>query len=129
MRKQYYFRPSPRGLLAWDVDRLIALSADLPRRSVPLNQISELDQEWSGDDERPTWRAFVAHMRLIHDADLTYPIILSADGAVMDGRHRIAKALFDGREHIDAVQFDRDPDPDHVGKRPTDLPYEEEGPS
>lgn len=22
MRKQYYFRDSPRGLLAWDVDRL-----------------------------------------------------------------------------------------------------------
>jgi hypothetical protein len=91
MRKQYYFRQSTRGLLAWDVDRLVTLSKHLPRRLVPLKQIPELDQEWSGDDERPTWRALVTHMHLIHDADLTSPIIVSAEGAVMDGRHRVAK--------------------------------------
>jgi hypothetical protein len=124
MRKQYYFRQSPRGLLAWDVDRLIALSKDLPRRRVPLGEIRELDQEWFGEDERPTWRALVAHLRLIHEADLGFPIILSADGAVMDGRHRVAKALLETRDHIEAVQFDRDPEEDHVGKRPADLPYE-----
>ena len=124
MRKQYYFRPSERGLLAWDVDRLVALTKDLPRRRVPLNHIREFDEEWSGEDEPRTWRALVAHMRLIRDADLAYPIILSANGAVMDGRHRVAKALLEGREHIEAVQFDRDPEPDHVGKGPADLPYE-----
>ena len=124
MRKQYYFRPSPLGLLAWDVDRLVALSKHLPHRRLPLSQIRELDQEWSGHDERQTWRALVAHMRLIHDADLAYPIILSADGAVMDGRHRLAKALLEGRDHIEAVQFDRDREADHVGKGPADLPYD-----
>lgn len=126
MRKQYYFRPSERGLLAWDVDRLIALSTHLPRRRVPLSQLRELDEDWSGEDERPTWRTLVAHMRLIHDADLAYPIILSADGAVMDGRHRAAKALLEGHEHIEAIQFGHDPEPDHVGKGPADLPYDEE---
>ena len=124
MRKQYYFRPSPRGLLAWDVDRLIEQSRQLPRRLVPLSHIRELDQEWSRNDERPTWRAFATHMRLIHDADLAYSIILSADGAVMDGMHRVVKALLEGREHIEAVQFDRDPEADHIGKGPSDLPYE-----
>jgi hypothetical protein len=29
VRKQYYFRPSSRGLLAWDVDRLVRLSPAL----------------------------------------------------------------------------------------------------
>jgi hypothetical protein len=105
MRKQYYFRPSPRGLLAWDVDRLIEQSTHLPRRLVPLRHIRELDQEWFRN---------------------TYPIILSADGAVMDGMHRVAKARDEGREHIEAVQFERDPDADHVGKGPADLPYDDE---
>ena len=31
LRKQYHFWPSPRGLQAWDVHRLIELTSDLPR--------------------------------------------------------------------------------------------------
>jgi hypothetical protein len=123
MRKQYYFRQSDRGLLAWDVDRLVELSRDLPRKHVPLVQIRELDEVWHGDDERPTWRAMLAHVRLIQDADLKFPIILSVDGSVMDGRHRVGKALLEGRDVIEAVRFDRDPEPDHVGRGPDDLPY------
>lgn len=123
MRKQYYFRPSERGLLSWDVDRLVRLTKDLPSRRVPLEEIRELDEPWAGDDERPTWRAMLEHIRLMEAADLSFPIILSADGAVMDGMHRAAKALLQGREHIDAVQFDVDPEPDHVGPGPDDLPY------
>lgn len=41
----------------------------------------------------------------------------------MDGMHRPAKALLHGREHVDAVQFDEDPEPDHVGLGPDDLPH------
>ncbi|HTD71745.1 MAG TPA: hypothetical protein VK647_14955 [Gemmatimonadales bacterium] len=62
-------------------------------------------------------------MRLIEEADLAFPIILSAGGVVMDGRHRIAKAALQGRDRIDAVQFDEDPPPDHIGLGPHDLPY------
>jgi hypothetical protein len=123
MRKQYYFRPSKRGLLAWDVDRLVQLSRDLPRKYVPLAQIRELDEVWHGDDELPTWRAMVDHLRLVTEADLSFPIILSATGAVMDGRHRIAKALLQGHNEIEAVQFTEDPQPDFIGRGPNDLPY------
>ena len=123
MRKQYYFRPSDRGLLAWDVDRLVQLSKDLPRRSVPLSDIGELDEEWVGGEERPTWRMVVEHMKLIEQADLAFPIILAASGEIMDGRHRVAKAALEGRSTIEAVQFDEDPPPDHVGLGPDDLPY------
>jgi len=41
----------------------------------------------------------------------------------MDGTHRVMKAAWQGRRTIDAVQFERDPDPDHVGRSPADLPY------
>ncbi len=123
MRKQYYFRHSDHGLLAWDVDRLIQLTSQLPRKRVPLDQIQELDEKWFGDHELPTWRALVEHVRLMEEADLSYPIILSASGAVMDGMHRVAKAMLEGRSGIEAVQFDDDREPDHVGLGPNDLPY------
>ncbi len=123
MRKQYYFRPSERGLLAWDVDRLVELSKRLARRQVSLDAIRELDEPWVGDDERPTWRALIQHLTLIDEADLSFPIILSASGAVMDGMHRVAKAAHEGRTHIEAVQFDEDPEPDYVGREPDELPY------
>lgn len=127
MRKQYYFRQSPRGLLAWDVDRLVRLSHALPVRAVPLADIRELDQPLFGD-EPPTWRSFVNHVRLVDAADLTYPIIRSASGAVMDGMHGVSKALAQGRDFVDAVQFASDPSPDYVGCHPDELPYDEEGP-
>lgn len=123
MRKQYFFRQSQRGLLAWDVDRLIELSKGFTPRRVPLSRIRELDETWVGGDERPTWRAMLEHLTLIEEADLAYPIILSADGTVMDGMHRVAKAASLGRDSIAAVQFDHDPPPDHVGRGPDDLPY------
>jgi hypothetical protein len=123
MRKQYYFLLSSRGLLAWDVDRLVQLSSGLPRKRVSLNEIRELDEGCFGEDERPTWRAMVEHVKLIEKADLSFPIILSSSGAVMDGKHRVAKAALQGRKEIEAVQFDEDPEPDHVGLGPEDLPY------
>ncbi len=123
MRKQYYFRPSPHGMLAWDVDRLVRLTRDLPVRAVPLGEIGALDEPVFGEGDPPTWRSLVAHVQLMQAAELEYPIILAADGAVMDGRHRVARALCEGRPSVDAVQFREDPPPDYVGCHPDELPY------
>jgi hypothetical protein len=123
LRKQYYFRPSHRGLLAWDVDRLVQLSSKLPPKQISLTNIRELDEAWHGEDEPITWRTIIEHMTLIDALDPSFPIILAADGAVMDGMHRVARALREGRKDITAVQFDADPEPDHVGRGPNDLPY------
>jgi hypothetical protein len=123
MRKQYYFRPSEHGLLAWDVDRLVRLSKILLRKRVPLTAIRELDELWSVD-EGITWRSIIGHIQLMDAADLAYPIILSSAGRVMDGMHRVAKSAREGRPDIEAVQFDIDPPPDYVGRGPDDLPYD-----
>ena len=123
VRKQYYFRQSPQGLLAWDVDRLITLSKPLPRKWLRIEDLGELDRPWSGEEERETWRGLIEHIRVIEEADLSFPIILAANGEVMDGRHRIAKAALANRETIECVQFEEDPPPDHVGKQHDELPY------
>src|SRR5688572_29973572 len=127
MRKQYHLRPSPSGLLAWDVDRLVALSAGLPVKEVPLESIRELDERfWFGEgSELPTCREIADHARLIAQTDLKHPIILGADGRVMDGMHRVAKAYIENRKTVPAVQLESDPEPDFVGVDPEDLPYEE----
>ena len=126
MRKQYHLRPSAAGLLAWDVDRLVAATADLPPVAVPLAAIRELDEPfWFGaGSEAATCRAIADHARLIAEADLRYPIILGADGRVMDGMHRVAKAYLEGREAIAAVQLAVDPPPDFVGVDEAALAYE-----
>jgi|GEM_PF-4032228 len=43
-----------------------------------------------------------------------FAIILSADGSVMDGMHRVVKATLAGHQDISAVQFEQDPEPDFV---------------
>lgn len=125
MRKQYHFWPGEHGLDAWDVDRLIELSREFPAREVELASIEEIDSVYWFDDqlERPTVRKVVDHVRLIEAVDLSHPIILGFDGRVMDGMHRIAKALLRGRATISAVQFEAPLEPDYRNCRPEDLPY------
>ena len=127
MRKQYHFRPSARGFRAWDVHRLVSLTKDLPRFELPLEAISELDEPYwfSGGDHDATCRAIVDHARWIEEADLSFPVILSSDGCVMDGMHRAAKALLKGLKSVTAVQFEQDPEPDFVDVYPDQLAYDD----
>jgi hypothetical protein len=124
VRKQYHFWPGEHGLDAWDVDRLVELSRALPVKEVELASIEEIDSVyWFDEFERPTVRRVVDHARLIEEVDLSYPIILGFDGRVMDGMHRVAKALLLGRTTISAVQFEDRVEPDYRNCRPDDLPY------
>ena len=124
MRQQYHFRKSSAGLLAWDVKRLVELSQQLPRERVPLTEIRELDEPyWSLDGEPPTCRDIVEHAKLISECDFEYPVILCSQGRVMDGMHRICKALLLGQGDIAAVRFAVDPQPDYVGVTPDNLSY------
>jgi hypothetical protein len=125
VRKQYHFWPGSTGLDAWDVDALIALAEGLPVEQVALAQLSEIDSVyWFDDWHTPTVRRVVEHARLLQDADLAFPIILRPDGHVMDGMHRVARALLEGREVIDAVRLTALPPPAHTNCRPEDLPYD-----
>jgi hypothetical protein len=125
VRRQYHFWPAEQGFDAWDVARLIALSRDLPIERVAVETIGEIDTVYwfDGRKERPTVRKVAEHSRLILEVDSSYPIILGPDGRVMDGMHRIARALLDGREEIDAVRFSELPEPDHRDCQPDELPY------
>ena len=103
----------------------MALTKNLPRVQVPLSSIRELDEPfWFGHGDVPTCRAVAEHARLIEATDLAHPIILSADGRVMDGMHRVCKALLLVHATITAVRFTTDPDPDYIDVQPDELPYD-----
>ena len=125
MRKQYHFRDTERGLLSWDIHRLVELSKDFPVEQAPLSEIREIDEEYwfAREENRPTCRAIAEHMKLVEEADLRYPIILDSNGRIFDGMHRVLKATLAGVETIAAVRFSADPDPDYVGRGPTEVPY------
>ncbi len=107
--------PTPNGRYYWWSERLWSLSANLPVRRVPIDSIAEFDQKcWFSEGSPPTCRNVAKHAKRIMEADLSYPIILAADGHLMDGGHRIAKAWLMGETEIDAVQFVADPEPDWV---------------
>ena len=125
IRAQYHFRPSAKGLLAWDVRRLIEISAGLEVQSVEVSDIAELDENfwYAYEGQVPTCRSIVEHLNLIGTADLSYPIILDADERIMDGMHRVCKAVLMGESTIQAVRFTVTPTPDFIGRQPEELPY------
>ncbi len=126
VRKQYYFRRSDEGFDAWDIAHLIELSAGLAVKEIPLGSIRELDAVyWFGADGSPaTVRTLVRHMELVNDVDLVYPVILGCDGELMDGMHRVARCLLEGRPTVSGVRFLEQPPPDFRNIRPEELSYD-----
>jgi len=124
IRAQYHFRPSKDGLLAWDVRRLIKLSKNFSPTDIPINKIAELQEAyWFDQTDSVTTEQIIDHMKLTHAADLSYPIILCHEGRLMDGMHRVCKAVLEGRKTILAVKFPNAINPDYTGVEPDKLPY------
>lgn len=103
---------------------MIELASHLEVKTIPLSDIEELNEEyWYGNGTKPSCRNIVEHAKLIGAVDLSFPIILCNQGRVMDGMHRVCKALMEGHETIRAVQFENEIEPDYVGVLPDELPY------
>jgi hypothetical protein len=100
------------GERAWFVETIWRAAIDVPVEEVPLAVIREVDEDCWFDGRPATVRAIVDHARQILDADPARPVILAADGQVLDGMHRIAHALLSGRSAVSAQRLETDPDPD-----------------
>ncbi|MEF3309978.1 GNAT family N-acetyltransferase [Paenibacillus sp. GYB004] len=101
----------------WDVEKLWKRSENLPVVKIRVDSIQELDQDcWFGygSTSVPTIRNVAKHCKRIVEADMSYPIIVTADGLLVDGGHRLAKALLNGQTEIDAVFLDALPDADFI---------------
>lgn len=101
------------GKHKWRCTRLYELTKNFPVMEIPLDHIN-IYRSLVSDNVK--LREFVFHMKAVMDADLTKPIILDEDGDLMDGAHRICKALYLKRKTIKAVRFDVNPEPDEIAK-------------
>lgn len=102
------------GRAVWLTARLSELTLDLPIHLVAITDIPEFEQDCSFGSYVPACRAVAEHAKRIWNADLYYPVILSANGRSKDGGHRIAKAWLQGSPVIQTVQFTSDPEPDYI---------------
>ena len=76
---------------------------------LPLKFIDMSDNRW----QRSARIVDVAHhYTRIRNADTSIPIILSPVGGILDGYHRIVRALVDGEKYIMALRLLDMPEPD-----------------
>lgn len=95
----------------WKVETLIDASAKLNVFKFYLDKISlEYPMAWHLTNVRD----IIVHFNRINNANLHTPIILRPDGRVMNGWHRIIKAMTQKREYVLAKQFIKVPLPDFV---------------
>ena len=94
----------------YSVARLIDDTKKLVPFDAPLSAINLSGAIWDGADMFDL--AF--HCKKVNEADLSIPIILSWNGAIADGRHRVIKAIIKGKRTIKAVRMTWQPKPCRV---------------
>lgn len=95
----------------WHVPGLLAAAEGLPVRETSTARFNLDVDAWFGEACSPTIVNVVGHMRRIQAADLQCPILLSAEGHVFDGLHRLARCRLEGIETIAYRQFQANPEP------------------
>ena len=93
------------GDVVYSIPSIITQARNLKPFSIPIAGIW-LGYGISSEDISD----FVEHMKAVLAVDKSYPIILDHQGWVIDGRHRIARALYDGDIYIQAVRFQEPPE-------------------
>lgn len=111
-----YVEEDDDNLYCWKASTLWKLSETMPIEQVALDSF-----DWTNDNfqcnslsEPPLWRDIGDHTKRILQADLQYPIVISAEGNIMDGMHRILKCYVFGLPTVKAVRFTENPPPDMV---------------
>lgn len=92
----------------WTNAYLLRAATNLPIFMLPLDEtFLESEIIWKANNVRD----FIVHFNRIREADLEVPIILRSDSVIMDGHHRLVKAMMEGKTYIWAKQFIIDPEP------------------
>lgn len=85
----------------WKIQDLRNAVKDEPVFEVPLAFLDLARQDFGTEGGLIT---FAQHMLHVNEADLSHPIIVDQWGTILDGRHRIVKALMEGHTTIKAVK-------------------------
>ncbi len=89
----------------YNIHSAIFLARNIQPVSVEIKYISR-------DMVSPCYNRFMdfcEHVKAVNEAELKYPILMNEDGAIIDGRHRLAKAIISERKNIMVRKFEKDP--------------------
>lgn len=111
-----YGAPGPDGSTSfWRMPTIWAAAEGRPVVEIGVAGLRLLDEVvWFGGPKNvePTVRRVAEHVRDIVGADLSWPIIMTRDGEILDGAHRVARAYLEGIATLPAVVLDGWPPPD-----------------
>ena len=98
------------GEECWEVPVLWKAAKGLVPGTLDIAALSEATDPdlWVCHWRDPTHPMVVPELPRIEAADLSYPVILHPRGWLMDGMHRLAKALMAGRTTVSYVRFTDD---------------------
>lgn len=87
----------------WRISDLLKVieESNLPVFDFPLELINLSAQSFETND----LYEFLQHCQHVNKCTLDNPIIISHKGQILDGRHRICKAILQGETFIKAVRF------------------------
>lgn len=94
---------------AWSAARLYKLFENEPVYDVPLRTFPLWTWQW---EDELTLMKFLRHAKRVKDADLKYPILISPDGCIIDGVHRLCKAILEEKDTIKVIYIPKMPEPD-----------------
>lgn len=101
------------GKHTWDVSDLVAHSMKFPVEDLNVEFLfkrirdQNLENVWGC---KTLWE-FLDHAKRWEKADLSYPILLTPNGKVCDGIHRILRARALGHKTIQGIRLESMPDP------------------
>ena len=89
------------GKTYWFVQHLWEASEDLESFEIPLMAIDmSANRRLANSIHDLAWQ-----MKRVINSDLSYPILLTPDGSICDGVHRVTKATYLGKTMIKAKRF------------------------
>jgi hypothetical protein len=111
-----FLESDEQNIYYWKASTLWELSSSLPIEHVALESFDWTNENFQCESlsNPPLWRDIGDHTKRILAADLQYPIVISAEGNVMDGMHRILKCYAFGLPTVKAVRFKENPPPDMI---------------
>lgn len=109
-----YIEGDDHNLYYWKARTLWEQSASLPVEHVPLESFDWTNGNFQCNSlsNPPLWRDIGDQAKRIVAADLQYPIVISSEGNIMDGMHRVLKCYVFGLPTVKAVRFKENPPPD-----------------
>jgi len=120
IRPQYHFRKVGDDTHIWRVEPLLKRS--FTPMDLMISRIGEIHEPYWFTDAVPTCMSVMEHAAQAQRADLSYPILICEDHRIIDGMHRVMKAVSEGKQTIRAHQIAL-PAPDHKNMHPDDLTY------